>query len=208
MLAHRRSLYGRQEHGILRWGRIAMERTDQKKPLQIAILLYPGATALDAVVRGRFCRDCPRTEIGSPAKKSGPIVTEGNVLFLGVTHTVRRHPRPTLWWYREATTTPNEMVDDEILDWLRKVHETTLWTVSVCTGALILGAAGILKGMPATTHWYKMGALRIMGAKPQPEERVVQSGKVVTAAGIWPELTRLCGWRVRSPDGSGRKRFN
>src|SRR5262249_25541110 len=75
-------------------------------------------------------------------------------------------------------------VDDEVLNWLRQVHETTTWTVSVCTGALILGAAGILKGLPATTHWYKMGVLRIMGARPMPEQRIVQSGKVVTAAGV------------------------
>ncbi len=76
------------------------------------------------------------------------------------------------------------MVDDEVLDWLRKVHKTTAWTASVCTGALILGAAGILKGLPATTHWYKMGVLKIMGAKPQPNERIVRSGKIVTAAGV------------------------
>ena len=55
---------------------------------------------------------------------------------------------------------------------------------SVCSGALILGAAGILKGRPATTHWYKMGVLRIMGAKPQPDDRIVRSGKIVTAAGV------------------------
>jgi transcriptional regulator GlxA family with amidase domain len=76
------------------------------------------------------------------------------------------------------------MVDDDVLDWLRRVHPTTRWTASVCTGALILGAAGILKGSPAVTHWYKMGVLRIMGAKPQPDERIVRSGKIVTAAGV------------------------
>ena len=76
------------------------------------------------------------------------------------------------------------MVDDEVLDWLRKAHAATSWTVSVCTGALILGAAGILKGLPATTHWYKMGVLRIMGAEPSPAERIVRSGKTVTAAGV------------------------
>ena len=76
------------------------------------------------------------------------------------------------------------MVDDELLDWLRKVHETTVWTTSVCTGSLILGAAGILKGLPATTHWYKMGVLKIMGAKPQHNERIVRTGKIVTAAGV------------------------
>jgi len=81
-------------------------------------------------------------------------------------------------------TTPSQMVDDEILDWLRKVRKTTAWTASVCTGALILGAAGILKGLPATTHWYKTGVLKIMGAKPQLDERIVRSGKVVTAARV------------------------
>jgi transcriptional regulator GlxA family with amidase domain len=76
------------------------------------------------------------------------------------------------------------MVDDEILDWLRHAHLTSTWTTSVCTGALILAAAGILKGLPATTHWWKMGVLKIMGAKPQPDQRIVRSGKVVTAAGV------------------------
>jgi transcriptional regulator GlxA family with amidase domain len=76
------------------------------------------------------------------------------------------------------------MVDEEVLDWLCKVHQTTQWTASVCTGALILGVAGILKGQPATTHWYKMGVLRIVGAKPRADERVVRSGKIVTAAGV------------------------
>jgi transcriptional regulator GlxA family with amidase domain len=76
------------------------------------------------------------------------------------------------------------MVDDEVLDWIRKVHETSTWTASVCTGSLILGAAGILKGVPATTHWYKMGVLKIMGATPRPNDRIVRSGKIVTAAGV------------------------
>jgi transcriptional regulator GlxA family with amidase domain len=76
------------------------------------------------------------------------------------------------------------MVDDDVLDWLRKAHETTTWTASVCTGALILGAAGLLKGLPATTHWYKMGVLRILGATPEPDERIVRSGRIVTTAGV------------------------
>jgi len=76
------------------------------------------------------------------------------------------------------------MVDDDVLDWLRKADEETTWTASVCTGALILGAAGILKGLPATTHWYKIGVLKIMGARPKPDERMVRSGKIVTAAAV------------------------
>jgi putative intracellular protease/amidase len=105
-------------------------------------------------------------------------------LLLGITHTLAETPSPDIVVVPGRTTTPAEMVDDEIIDWLRKVHKTTIWTVSVCTGALLLAAAGILKGLLATTHWYKMGVLRIMGAKPEPEERIVRSGKVVTAAGV------------------------
>ena len=73
------------------------------------------------------------------------------------------------------------MVDDDILDWLRRVHQTPSWTVSVCTGALILGAAGILKGQPATTHWYKMGVLR---CETQAGRTRGALGKTVTAAGV------------------------
>jgi len=126
----------------------------------------------------------PDTEVRFVGKQAGAIATEGDVLLLGITHSVAETPTPDIIIVPGGTTTPSKMVDDEILDWLRKVHQTTMWTVSVCTGALILGAAGLLKGLPATTHWYKMGVLRIMGAKPQPEERIVQSGKVATAAGV------------------------
>ncbi len=111
-------------------------------------------------------------------------MAEGRALLLGVTHTVAETPSPDLVLVPGGTTTPSQMVDDEVLDWLREVHKTTIWTTSVCTGALILGAAGILKGLSATTHWYKMGVLKIMGAKPQPDERIVRSGKIVTAAGV------------------------
>jgi transcriptional regulator GlxA family with amidase domain len=103
---------------------------------------------------------------------------------LGVTHTLAETPSADLVLVPGGTTTPSEMVDDEVLAWLRKLHETTTWTASVCTGALILAAAGILKGVPATTHWWKMGVLKILGAKPQPEERIVRSGKIVTSAGV------------------------
>jgi transcriptional regulator GlxA family with amidase domain len=159
-----------------------MEKKD--KPFQIAILLYPGVTALDAVGSWEVLSRMPNTEVRFVSKEAGPVITEGNTLLLGATHTIAETLSPDLVLVPGGTTTPGQMVDDEVLDWLRKVHETNIWSTSVCTGALILGAAGILKGLPATTHWYKMGVLKIMGAKPQPEERIVRSGKVVTAAGV------------------------
>jgi transcriptional regulator GlxA family with amidase domain len=154
------------------------------RPFQIAILLYPGVTALDAVGPWEALSRMPHTEVRFVGKEVGPVVTEGGILLLGVTHTLAETPSPDLVLIPGGTSTPSQMVDDEVLDWLRNAHKTTTWTASVCTGALILSAAGILKGLPATTHWYKMGVLKIMGAEPRPDERIVRSGKIVTAAGV------------------------
>ena len=158
---------------------------DEKgKPFQIAILLYPGVTALDAVGPWEVFSRMPDAEVRFVGKEVGQVSTEGGTLRLSVTHTVAETPSPDVVLVPGGTTTPGQMVDDDLLDWLRQVHETTTWTVSVCTGSLILGAAGILKGLPATSHWYRMRVLRIMGARPRPAERMVRSGKVVTAAGV------------------------
>jgi transcriptional regulator GlxA family with amidase domain len=126
----------------------------------------------------------PNTEVRFVGKEEGPVVAEGGALLLGVTHTIAETTSPDVVLVPGGTTTTGQMVDDDKIDWLREVHQTTRSTASVCTGALILAAAGLLKGTPATTHWYKMGILRIMGAKPQPDERIVRSGKIVTAAGV------------------------
>jgi transcriptional regulator GlxA family with amidase domain len=75
------------------------------------------------------------------------------------------------------------MADEGILRWLREVHGQSTWTTSVCTGSLVLGAAGILDGKRATSHWAYLDRLRDLGAEPVAE-RVVEDGKVVTAAGV------------------------
>lgn len=159
-----------------------MDKKD--KHFQVAILLYPGVTALDAVGPLEVFSRMPGTEIRMVGKEVKPVITEGGGLYLGVTHTLAETPSPDLLLVPGGTTTPGQMVDDDVLDWIRRVHKTTTWTTSVCTGALILGAAGILKGKPAVTHWYKMSVLRIMGAQPRPAERIVQSGKIITSAGV------------------------
>jgi transcriptional regulator GlxA family with amidase domain len=70
-----------------------------------------------------------------------------------------------------------------IIDWVRAAHPTTTFTTSVCTGALILGAAGLLDGLPATTHWCAYEHLRGLGAEPT-EQRVVFADRIATAAGV------------------------
>ncbi len=71
--------------------------------------------------------------------------------------------------------TPAQMQDQEVLAWVRRIHEKSKWTISACTGSLILAAAGLLKGLEATTHWAAMDTLAMFGAKPA-RRRVVRQG--------------------------------
>jgi transcriptional regulator GlxA family with amidase domain len=73
--------------------------------------------------------------------------------------------------------------DAELLDWLREVDRATKWTTSVCTGSLLLGAAGLLEGKRATTNWLQLDTLREFGAEAVGG-RFVEDGKIVTAAGV------------------------
>ena len=173
---------------------------EKARRFEIAILLYPGVTALDAV--GAVGSAVTHAQYGRAVCRERSRTSDdgGRHILLGVSHTVAETPSPDLVLVPGGTTTPSQMVDDDVLDWLRKVHEATTWTASVCTGALILGAAGILKGLPATTHWYKMGVLKIMGARPQPDERIVRSGKIVTAAGVSAGID-LALWLAGEIDG-------
>jgi transcriptional regulator GlxA family with amidase domain len=153
--------------------------------MQIAIVLYPGLTALDAVGPYEVLRLLPDAELRFVGAAPGPVVTDSGVLVLGVTHSYAETPNPDVVLVpgsgpRTATT----MADRQLTGWLRRVHETTQWTTSVCTGAMILAAAGILDGLPATTHWMVQPGLAAMGAKPRPGERIVHTGKVATSAGV------------------------
>jgi transcriptional regulator GlxA family with amidase domain len=75
------------------------------------------------------------------------------------------------------------MSDERLVGWIRAAHETSEWTTSVCTGSLLLGAAGVLEGLEATSHWLELETLAEMGASPTGR-RVVEQGKVITAAGV------------------------
>jgi transcriptional regulator GlxA family with amidase domain len=92
-------------------------------------------------------------------------------------------PRPDVIVVPGGVGTRDLLEDEAILSWLRTAHETSTWTTSVCTGSLLLGAAGLLDGLRATTHWLELERLARFGAEPA-EERVVAQGKIVTAAGV------------------------
>ncbi|QLY33017.1 DJ-1/PfpI family protein [Nocardia huaxiensis] len=152
---------------------------------QIAIVLYPGMTVLDAIGPYESLRMLPDSELRFVSNEVGPIVSDSGVLALGATHTFAETPSPDLVLVpgSEGATT-EAMANRELIDWLRAVHETTQWTTSVCSGALVLAAADILRGHPATTHWLAQPMLATFGATSRPHDRIVRSGKIVTAAGV------------------------
>lgn len=153
--------------------------------VQIAILLYPGMTALDAIGPYELLNAARDRELRFVAKEVGPIITDSGVLVLGATHTFDETPHPDLVLVPGSShATTQTMADAQTLAWLRAVHPNTRFTTSVCSGALILGAAGLLEGLAATTHWAAMPMLAGFGATPCPNDRIVRQGKVITAAGV------------------------
>lgn len=153
--------------------------------MQLAIVLYNGMTTLDAIGPYEILRFLPDVDLRFVSHEPGPIMTDSNILALGATHSFADTPRPDMILLPGSLAdTATAMADDELIAWIKKVHPTTTWTLSVCSGALILAAAGVLDGHPATTHWAAQSALRPFGATPMREERIVRSGKIVTAAGV------------------------
>jgi len=153
--------------------------------MDIAILVYPGMTALDAIGPYEVLNAVPDAKLHFVWKTVGPIVTDSGVLVLGATHTFDQVKRADIVVVPGSSgDTVTMMADSRVLAWLKEIHPTTRFTTSVCSGALILAAAGLLVGLPATTHWAAMSSLPRFGAEPMPNERVVQAGKIITAAGV------------------------
>ncbi len=153
--------------------------------MKIVFLVYPGMTALDAIGPYEVFNSLRTFDIQFVWKEVGPVVTDSGVLVLGATHTLGEvHECDVVLVPGSSTDTLTLMADREVLDWLRSIHPTTRFTTSVCSGALILGAAGLLEGIPATTHWGAMAGLKQVGARPEPEERIVRYEKIITAAGV------------------------
>jgi transcriptional regulator GlxA family with amidase domain len=153
--------------------------------MQIAILLYPRMTALDAIGPYEVLRFMPNCEVRFVSEQPGPIVTDSGVLVLGATHSYEETPNPDIVLVPGSeANTATAMADNKLVGWVRTAHEGSRFTLSVCSGALILGAAGILEGHPATTHWIAQSRLPMFGATAKRDQRIVRSGKIITAAGV------------------------
>lgn len=151
--------------------------------MKTAILIYEGVTALDAIGPYEVLQSLPDNEVCFVAREKGTLRTDFGNLGLTADYSIDDVDSADILLV-PGTPHPKAIVGDAaVLDWIKRIDETTRWTTSVCTGALGLGAAGVLQGKRATTHWLALETLRKFGAEPTGQ-RVVEDGKVMTAAGV------------------------
>lgn len=153
--------------------------------MRIAFFLYEGLTTLDIIGPHDVLSRLPDTEAISVGVTRGPFSADTGALGLTATHSIDEVDAV------DVLVVPGGLegtfaaaADPTITEWVRNISAGATWTTSVCTGALILGAAGVLEGRRATTHWAALDALAGYGATPVDDERVVFDGAVVTAAGV------------------------
>ncbi|NNE12406.1 MAG: DJ-1/PfpI family protein [Ilumatobacter sp.] len=153
--------------------------------MQAVIPLFDRFTALDGVGPYEVLQRIPEVDVTFIGHERGEVRSENG--FLGVTRdaTFDDVPEPDLIVFPGGIGTRALVEDAVVLDWLRAAHPTTRFTTSVCTGSIVLGAAGLLEGLTATTHWSAYGALEKTGASPTPT-RVVEhlDRRIITAAGV------------------------
>ncbi|MDJ0382643.1 DJ-1/PfpI family protein [Streptomyces sp. G-G2] len=151
--------------------------------MQIAILLFDRFTALDAVGPFDTLGRLPGAETVFVAERPGPVRNDSGQLTLVADRSPADVPHPDILLVPGGPGQSAQMENEVLLEWLRTADATTQWTTSVCTGSLLLAAAGLLRGRRATSHWLALDQLRAYGAEPTGE-RVVTDGKYVTAAGV------------------------
>ncbi|CAL9632888.1 Isonitrile hydratase [Streptomyces sp. enrichment culture] len=151
--------------------------------MQIAIVLYDRFTALDAVGPYETLGRLPGAQTVFVAEQAGPVRSDTGSLALTADRTLADVPDPDIVVVPGGPGPLPLATDGPVLSWLRSADATSTWTTSVCTGSLLLAAAGLLRGRRATSHWLALEELARLGAEPTGE-RVVTDGKYVTAAGV------------------------
>jgi putative intracellular protease/amidase len=151
--------------------------------MQIAILLFDRFTVLDAIGPYQVLSGLPGADVVFVADEPGPVADEPGHLVLSARATLADVPRPDVIVVPGGPGQSGQMQDGPVHRWLRDADQTSTWTTSVCTGSLILAAAGLLTGRRATSYWMALASLAQYGATPVAE-RVVFDEKYVTAAGV------------------------
>lgn len=150
---------------------------------KVTILIFDGLTALDAIGPYDVLRHVPGWEVTFVGKEAGEVRTEDRGLRLVADIGIAEAPAADILLVPGGSGTDALSVDAEVLDWVRAVDGTTRRTTSVCTGSMVLGAAGLLQGRRATTYWQNLEDLREFGAEPVAS-RWVEDGKYLTSAGV------------------------
>src|SRR4029450_4801504 len=170
--------------------------------MDIAIPLFDRFTALDAVGPYEVLSRLPEARVRFVALEPGPVRTDNGMLTLLADGSLEDLPGPDVIVVPGGVGTRKLLGEERLVGWIRRAHESSDWTTSVCTGSLLLGAAGVLDGIEATSHWLELEALRQFGARPVAR-RVVEQGKVITAAGVSSGIDmalglteRIAGWRA------------
>jgi transcriptional regulator GlxA family with amidase domain len=153
--------------------------------LRVAIPLFPKFTALDAVGPYEVLQRIPTIDVTFIGHERGEIRTENGMLGLTADATFEELAEPDVILFPGGVGSRPLQGDARVLEWVRHAHETTIFTTSVCTGSLVLGAAGLLTGLSATTHWACYDELAVHGAEPTAQ-RVVEhlDRRIITAAGV------------------------
>jgi putative intracellular protease/amidase len=151
--------------------------------MNIAIPLYAGFTALDAVGPYTSLAFAPGVKVTFVAGERGPVTDDRGTLTLIATATYDELPNPDIVLVPGGMGTFDALADEALVAWIASAGAQARWTTSVCSGSLLLGAAGLLRGVKATSHWAVLEMLSQYGAEPV-SERVVVEGPVVTAAGV------------------------
>jgi transcriptional regulator GlxA family with amidase domain len=153
--------------------------------MQVALALFPGITALDIVGPYEVLQRVPSLEPVFVGEQRGPVRAETTGLGLVVDATFDEVPTPDVIVVPGGFGTRAFMNGGAIVDWVAAAHPTTTFTTSVCTGSLVLGAAGLLAGLTATTHWRALPLLERFDAEPT-SRRVVEhlDRRIITAAGV------------------------
>lgn len=151
--------------------------------MKIAVLLYPEFTALDCIGPYEILSRIPDAELKFVSADGGLVTSDTGALSIQTACRLDEMTDPDIVLVPGGPGDQAAIADKRNLDWLRRVDENTKWTTSVCTGALLLAAAGLLDGKEATTHWAAYDQLRELGGVPVAR-RVVRSGKIITGAGV------------------------
>ncbi len=175
--------------------------------MQIAIVVYPGFTALDFIGPYEVLRWLPDAEVRFVWHEPGPVVADSGVLVIGATHSFAETPAPDLILIPGGFSTMEHARDERALEWVRTAHRTAAWTTSVCSGSVILAAAGLLNGKRATSHWAALAMLKTLGVDAVGDERIVvaegDGPTIVTAAGVSAGID-LGLWLAGQIAGPGR----